>query len=67
VEKEDEIIEQDFSIDLVFPPIYDIYPDEENLLEEVILFIDTIKIVEDNDIYRVFDKSSKSEMSQRVT
>jgi hypothetical protein len=64
LEEEDEIIEQDFSVDLVSPPIYDIYPDEEDLLEEVNLFIDTIKIVEDNDIYHVFDKSSKSKISQ---
>jgi hypothetical protein len=63
VEEEDAIIEQDFSVDLVSSSIHDIYPDED-LLEEVNLFIDTIKIVEDNDIYHVFDKIPKSEISQ---
>jgi hypothetical protein len=29
VEEEDDIIEEDFSVDWVFPPIYDIYPNEE--------------------------------------
>jgi hypothetical protein len=33
-------------------------------LEEVNLFLYTIKIVEENDVHRVFDKSSKSEISQ---
>jgi hypothetical protein len=45
VEKEDKIIEEDFSVDLVSPPIYDIHPNEEDLLEEVNLFIDTVKFV----------------------
>jgi hypothetical protein len=49
---------------LVSSPIYHIYHDEEDLLKEVNLFIDTIKIVEDNDIYHVFDKTLESEISQ---
>jgi len=61
---EDEIIEEYFSVDWVSPPIYDIYLDEENLLDEVNLFIDTITIVEDNDVHSLFDEKSKSEISQ---
>jgi hypothetical protein len=52
---EDEFTEEDFSIDWVSPPIYDIYHDEEDLLEKVNLFLDTIKIAEKNDVHRVFD------------
>jgi hypothetical protein len=33
-------------------------------LEEVNLFIDTINIVKENDVYCVFDESPKSEISQ---
>jgi hypothetical protein len=49
---------------LASPPIYDIYHDEENLLEEVNLFLDTIRIVEENDVNRVFDESPNNEISQ---
>ena len=42
----------------------DIYPDEEDLLEEVNLFLDTINIVEENDVHSVFDESPKSEIFQ---
>jgi hypothetical protein len=59
VEDEDEIIEEYFSVDWVPPPIYDIYPDENDLLEEINLFLDTIKIIEENDVHFVFDESPK--------
>jgi len=39
------------------------YPDEGDLLDELNLFLDTIKIVEENDTYHVFDESLKSEVS----
>jgi len=45
--------------DWVPPPIYDIYPDENDLLEEINLFLDTIKIIEENDVHFVFDESPK--------
>jgi len=65
VEEKDKIIEEDFSVDWVSPPIYDIYPDEaEDLLEEVTSFLNTIKIVEENNVHRMFDESSKIEISQ---
>jgi hypothetical protein len=64
VEEEDEFIEEDYSVDWIFPPIYDIYPSEEDLLDEVYLFLDTINIVEENDVHDVFDESLKSEISQ---
>lgn len=65
MEQDDEILDQeDFSVNLVSLPIYDIYHDEENLLEEVNLFLDTLKIVEENDVNRVFDESPKNEISQ---
>ena len=41
-------IEQDFSIDCISLAIYDIYTEEDYLLEVVNLFLDTIKIVEEN-------------------
>jgi hypothetical protein len=53
-----------FSVDWVSQLAYDINHDEENLLKEVNLFLDTIKIVEENDINRLFDESPKSEISQ---
>ena len=46
MEEEDEFLEKDFSVDWASPPIYNIYPGEEDLLEEVNLFLDTINIVE---------------------
>jgi len=65
VEKDNEILEEIFfSVDWVSQLAYDINHDEENLLEEVNLFLDTIKIVEENDINRLFDESPKSEISQ---
>jgi hypothetical protein len=47
MEEEDEFIEEDCSVDWTSPPIYDIYPGEDDLLEEVNLFLDTINIVEE--------------------
>jgi hypothetical protein len=62
VEEEYEIIEEYFSVDWVSPSIYNIYPDKNDLLEEVNLFLNTIKIVEENDVHLVFDESLKSEI-----
>jgi hypothetical protein len=47
MEEVDEFIEEDFFVDWTSPPIYDIYPGEDDLLEEVNLFLDTINIVEE--------------------
>jgi hypothetical protein len=38
LEKEDKFIEKYFSVDWVAPPIYDIYPHEDDFFEEVIKF-----------------------------
>jgi hypothetical protein len=59
-----KLIDEDLSIDWASPPIYDIYPDEEELLEEVNLFLDTINIVKGNAVRLVFEEIPKSEISQ---
>jgi hypothetical protein len=59
-----KLIDEDLSVDWASPPIYDIYPDEKGLLEEVNLVFDTINIVEGNDAHLVFEESPKSEISQ---
>jgi hypothetical protein len=59
-----KLIDEDLSVDWASPPIYDIYHDEEDLLEEVNLIIDTINIVEGNDVHLVSEESPKSEISQ---
>ena len=59
-----KLIDEDLSVDWASPPIYDIYPDEESLVEEVNLVLDTINIVEENCIHLVFEESPKSEISQ---
>ena len=64
MEEEDDFIEEYFFVDWASPPIYDTYPNEKDLLEEVNLFLDTIQIVEENDVHRMFDESPKSEISQ---
>jgi hypothetical protein len=58
------LIDEDLSVDWTSPPIYDIYLDEEGLLEEVNLILDTINIVERNDVHLVFEESPRSEISQ---
>jgi hypothetical protein len=47
VEEEDYFIAEYYSVDWTSPPIYDIYPDDEELLEKVNLL----------DTHHVFDKS----------
>jgi hypothetical protein len=59
-----KLIDEDLSLDWASPPIYDIYLDEEGLLEDVNLVFDTINIVEGNDVHLVFEESPKSEISQ---
>jgi hypothetical protein len=59
-----KLIDEDLLVDWASPPIYDIYPDEEGLLDEVNLVFDTINIVEGNDVHLVFEESPKSEISQ---
>jgi hypothetical protein len=61
VEEEDKFIEEDFSVDWVSPPIYDIYPDEEDLLKEVSFVVNTENFIEENNNYDVFDESLKFE------
>jgi hypothetical protein len=64
VKEEDEIIEKKIYVDWISQPIYDIYPNKEDLLDGVTLFLNNIKIVEENDVQHVFDESPKSEVSQ---
>ena len=59
-----KLIDKDLSVDWASPPIYDIYPDENGLLEEVNLVLDTINIVEGNDVHLAFEESPTSEISQ---
>jgi hypothetical protein len=59
-----KLIDEDLLIDWASPPIYDIYPNEEDLLEKVNLVLDTINIVEGNDVHLVFEESPKSEIYQ---
>ena len=59
-----KLIDGDLQVDWASPPIYDIYPDEDGLLEEVNLVLDTMNIVEGNDVHLVFEESPKSEISQ---
>ena len=59
-----KLIDEDLSRDWASPPIYDINLDEDGLLEEVNLVLDTINIVEGNDVHLVFEESLKSEISQ---
>jgi hypothetical protein len=59
-----KLIDEDLSVDWTSLPIYDIYLDEEDLLEEVNLVLDTINIVEGNDVHLMFEESPKSENFQ---
>jgi hypothetical protein len=53
-----KLIDEDLSVDWASPPIYDIYPDEEEPLEEVNL-LDSFAIFYDHSMYHVLDKSPK--------
>ena len=59
-----KLIDEDLLVDWASPPIYEIYLDEDGLLEEVNLILDTINIVEGNDVHLVFEESLKSEISR---
>jgi hypothetical protein len=59
-----KLIDENLSVDWASPSIYDIYPADEGLLEEVNLVLSTINIVEGNDVHLVFEESPKSEISQ---
>jgi hypothetical protein len=49
-------------LDWISPTIYDdIYPDEDDLLNEVSFLVDAIKFIEENNDYHVFDESSHNE------
>jgi hypothetical protein len=61
VKEEDKFIEEDFSVDWVSPLIYDIYPDEDDLLKEVSFVVNTENFIEENNNYDVFDESHKFE------
>jgi hypothetical protein len=58
-----KLIDEDLSVDWASPPIYDIYPNEEDLLEKVNLFLDTINIIGGNDVHLVFEEFPKSDIS----
>jgi hypothetical protein len=53
-----KLIDEDLSIDWASPPIYDIYPDEEEPLEEVNLSNSFANFF-DHSMYHVLDKSPK--------
>jgi hypothetical protein len=53
-----KLIDEDLSVYWASPPIYDIYPDEEEPLEEVNL-LDSFAIFYDHSMYHVLDKSPK--------
>jgi len=54
--------EKESVVDWVSPTIYDdIYPDEENLLNEVSFLVNAIKFIEENIDYHVFDESPHNE------
>jgi hypothetical protein len=59
-----KLIDEYLSVDWASPPIYDIYLDEEDLLEDVNLVLDTINIVGGNDVHLLSEESPKSEISQ---
>ena len=59
MEEVDKYIEGDFFVDWVSPPIYDIYPDEEDL--EVSFEVNTENFIEENNSYDVLDESPKFE------
>jgi hypothetical protein len=58
-----KLINEYLLVDWASPPIYDIYHDEEDLLKEVNLVLNTINIVEGNDVHLVSEESPKSEIS----
>jgi hypothetical protein len=52
-------------LDWVSPTIYnDIYPDENDLLNEVSFMVYEIKFIEENNDYHMFDESSHNERFQ---
>jgi hypothetical protein len=52
-------------LDWVSPTICDdIYPDEEDLLNEVSFLVDAIKFIEENNDYHVFDESPHNDECQ---
>jgi hypothetical protein len=57
-EEEDKFIKEDFSVEWFSPPIYDFYPDEEDLLEGIFV-VNTENFIEENNNYYVFDESPK--------
>lgn len=64
MEVEDELVEGDSLVDWSSPLIYDIYPNEEDLVEEGSVPVDTIKIVQENDTHYAFDESPNGEVPQ---
>jgi hypothetical protein len=61
VEEEDKFIEEDFSVDWVSPLIYDIHPNEEDLINGVSFVVDAIKFIKEKNSYHVFDESPHNE------
>lgn len=62
MEVEDELVEGDSLVDWDSLLIYDIYSNEEDLVEEVSVLADTIKIVQENDTHHVFDETPNGEV-----
>lgn len=59
----DKFFERDSLVNWDFPPIYDIHPNKEYLLEDINFLVDIIKVVEVNDVHCMFEESSKTEKS----
>jgi len=59
--EEDKFIEEDFSVDWVSPLIYDIHPNEEDLINGVSFVVDAIKFIKEKNSYHVFDESPHNE------
>jgi hypothetical protein len=57
-----KLMDEDLSVDWASPPIYDIYPDEEESLEEVNLS-DSLAILYEDYVHYMVDKGSKDKYS----
>jgi hypothetical protein len=59
VEEEDKFMKEGFSVEWVSLPIYDFYPDKEDLLKERSFVVNTENFIEENNNYYMFDVSPK--------
>jgi hypothetical protein len=58
IKKKKSIVDLDWASPIIFD---DIYPDEEDLLNEVSFLVDEIRFIEENNDYHVFDESPHNE------